>query len=218
MQPRCSPKRNSGVTLFEVGVVVAVVMLLVVVLLPVLAKSRKPSHVSCVNNLKQICLTYRVWAGDNGDKYPMGVSTASGGSMELVATGNVLATFLVMSNELSTPKVLHCWEDKAHTATSSFAALGNSNISYFTSVNVTNDTNPQAFLTGDDNFAISGVPIKSGLLEFSTNAPIGWMATRHMTYGNIGLADGSVQVVTSVLLRQWLLPQTGVATNRLAIP
>ena len=219
MQPRFSQRRNAGMTLFEVGMVIAVVMVLVVLLLPVLAKNRrKPSHVSCANNVKQICLSYRVWAGDNGDKYPMGVSVTNGGSMEMAATGNVAQSYLVMSNELSTPMILHCWEDKAHIQTRSFAGLASSNISYFVGVDVTNETTPQMILSGDGNFEIGGVPVKSGLLEFSTNAPIAWTATRHANFGNIGLVDGSVEQVTSSRLRQWLLPQTGFATNRLAIP
>jgi hypothetical protein len=219
MQPRFSKKKNSGMTLFEVGVVIAVVMILLVVLLPTLAVARrKSSKINCVNNLKQICLAYRVWEGDNGDIYPMGISITNGGSMEMVTTGNVVQSFLVMSNELSTPMVLHCWEDMAHIQTRSFAGLASSNISYFVGVDVTNDTNPLMIISGDANFEIGGVLVKSGLLEFSTNAPIAWTATRHITYGNIGLADGSVQQVTSSRFRQWLLPQTGLATNRLAIP
>jgi hypothetical protein len=73
------------------------------------------------------------------------------------------------------------------------------------------------FLSGDDNFAIGGVPVKPGLLEFSTNAPITWTAERHNRLGNIVLDDGSVADTTSSFLQQ-LLVQTGVATNRLAIP
>jgi prepilin-type processing-associated H-X9-DG protein len=73
------------------------------------------------------------------------------------------------------------------------------------------------FLSGDDNFAIGGVPVKSGLLQLLTNTPVAWTKTRHKLYGNIGLADGSVQQLTTDGLRQ-ALQQTGVATNRLVIP
>jgi prepilin-type processing-associated H-X9-DG protein len=76
---------------------------------------------------------------------------------------------------------------------------------------------PQMLLSGDDNFAIGGVPVKSGLLELSTNAPITWTAERHVNQGNIGLVDGSVASVTDSGLAD-LLRQTGVTTNRLAIP
>jgi hypothetical protein len=87
------------------------------------------------------------------------------------------------------------------------------------------------FLSGDDNFSVSGVPVKSGLLKFSTNSTVAWTSGRHEGYyksdfwmtsrdfcfGEIGLADGSVERVTQDRLRQ-AFQQTGVATNRLAIP
>jgi hypothetical protein len=55
------------------------------------------------------------------------------------------------------------------------------------------------------------------LLELSTNAPISWTSARHHFAGNIGLADGSVQQFTIQRLQN-ALQQTGLATNRLAIP
>jgi len=219
MQPRFSQKRNAGMTLFEVGVVIAVVMILVIIFFP--ARSSAPGkalRIDCVNNLKQICIANLVWAGDNGDKFPMGVSVTNGGTMELAATGNAVQSFLVMSNELSTPKILFCRADATRTAAPSFAGpVGSSNISYLVGVDVTNGMNPQMILSGDDNLEIGGVPVKSGLLEIPTNAPIAWTTTRHNIVGNIGLADGSVLQATRHGLQQ-AFQQTGDATNRLAIP
>jgi prepilin-type processing-associated H-X9-DG protein len=219
MKPRLSNKRNAAMTLFEVGVVIAIVMILVAVFLPKLARPHvNHARINCVNNLKQIGLAYRIWEGDNGDKYPMGISVTNGGSMETVATGDVVQSFLVMSNELSTPKILICREDTARIMAPSFAGLANSNISYFVGVDVTNDAaNPQMIISGDCNFQIGGVPVKPGLRQFWTNDPVAWMATRHVNAGNIGLADGSVQLTTSLKLRDFL-QQTGLVTNRFAIP
>jgi hypothetical protein len=76
---------------------------------------------------------------------------------------------------------------------------------------------PQTFLSGDDNFAIGGVSVKSGLLELSTNALITWTAARHKFFGNIGRADDYVETITTDGLQK-LVQQTGVATNCLAIP
>jgi prepilin-type N-terminal cleavage/methylation domain-containing protein len=218
MKPRCSNQRTKALTLVEVLVVITVLAVLVAIILPGLAAAkRKSSRLGCVSNLKEIGLAYLEWPGDNGDKYPMEISVTNGGSMELVVTGNVLTTFLVMSNELSTPKILHCPEDTEHIKTNSFAVLASSNISYFIGADVTNGAAPQAILSGDDNFEIGGVPVKFGLLELSTGTPISWTAARHKFVGNLGMADGSVQQATSFYLRQ-LLQQTSVATNRLAIP
>lgn len=207
--------------MFEVGVVIAVLMILALIILPAIQDSHgisKAPRIACVNNLKQICLANLVWAGDNGDKFPMGVSVTNGGTMELVATGNAVQSFLVMSNELSTPKILFCRADTTRTAAPSFAwPVGSSNISYFVGVDVTNSMNPQMILSGDDNLEIGGVPVKSGLLEIPTNAPVAWTAARHKLVGNFGLADGSVQQATIHSLQQ-AFRETGVATNRLAIP
>lgn len=205
-------------TLVEVLVVITVLAVIVAILLPALAASkRKNSRLNCISNLKQIGLAYRLWEGDNGDKYPMQISVTNGGAMELIAAGNVAACFQAMSNELSTPKILVCPEDKNKIAATNFATdFSAKNISYFVGSDAV-DTQPQTFLSGDDNFEISGVPVKSGLLELLTNTPISWTAARHKFAGNIGFGDGSVQQVTTKGLQN-ALRQTGVATNRLAIP
>ncbi len=74
-------------TLFEVGIVIALVLILAVLLLPGLAKTKcKSSRLGCVNCLKQVGLTYRIWEGDHADIYPMRVSVTTGGSLEMVAS------------------------------------------------------------------------------------------------------------------------------------
>ena len=181
------------------------------------ASKKKSSRIGCVNNLKQIGLTYRIWGGDNYDIYPQGVSVTNGGSMEMAAIGNVVQTFQVMSNQLSTPKILRCPDDETRTYTNMLFGLSNSNISFFVSVDVTNSTNPQMILSGDSNFEIGGVPVKSGLLQLGSSDSVAWTAARHKYAGNIGLADGSVQSVTTAGLRN-CLQQTDLATNRFAIP
>jgi competence protein ComGC len=232
MNPRVSLQKTAALTLTEVLVVVLSIAVLAALFLPVLAAAKKKSSkIGCVNDLKQVGLAFRIWSGDNGDKYPMEVSVKDGGAMESVAAGNVVLVFQVMSNELSSPKVVYCPNDKDHmTATNFNSDFTAKNISYFVDL-VADQQRPQTFLSGDDNFAIGGVPVKSGLLELSTNAPIAWTSGRHddsynaifgplrriISFGNIGLADGSVAAVRNSGLVN-LLPQTGLATNRLAIP
>jgi prepilin-type N-terminal cleavage/methylation domain-containing protein/prepilin-type processing-associated H-X9-DG protein len=205
-------------TLVEVIVVIVILGILAAILLPALA----PHHctclkINCVNNLKQTALAFRIWAGDNDDKYPMQQSVTNGGVMEFAAGTNVWMIYSVMSNELSTPKVVFCPQDTKSVLANDFGnGFKNSNVSYFVGLNA-DQAHPQMILSGDDNFAIGGVPVKSGLLEVSTNVPISWTAARHKFAGNIGLVDGSVESVTIAGLTN-LLHQTGVATNRLAIP
>lgn len=231
MKPRRSNQRNQALTIIEVLIVIAILAVLSALLLPAFfAAMGKAQKTNCYNNLRQIDISFLVWADDYNGKFPMEVSVTNGGTMELVATGNVAACFQVMSNELSTPKILLCPEDKSRVwATNYSSGFDNSHISYF--VGVAADTNHhRAFLAGDDNFAIEGVAVKSGLLQISTNIPIVWNSRRHVSpnshfwtaardrfVGNILFDDGSVKQTTSSNLCQ-LFHQTGLATNRLAIP
>ncbi len=219
MQPRLSRQYETGMTLFEVGVVIAIMVILAALLLPAIIPGRqKPAYgIYCINNLKQVGLAYRIWEGDNSDVYPIGISLTNGGSMEMAQTGNVMQTFQVMSNELSTPVILICPEDKARIRAANFTELANSNISYFVGVDATNEANPRAFLSGDCNFEINGNSVKPGLLSYGAGTSISWDRTRHKSSGNLGFADGSVQSASTAELRNHL-KQTGLATNRFAIP
>lgn len=222
MKLNSSGKGIQAMTLFEVFIIVAILMFMAVLLLPILARPRDgrgSQRISCVNNIKQVGLAYRVWASDNNDQYPPMVSVTNGGTMELVAADPnfIRDTFLVMSNELSTPKVLHCPSDDQNKQINSFSpAFTNTNISYFIGVDAT-DTEPQMILSGDDNLSISNLAVKSGILTQPTNTPVAWTKERHRFAGNIGLADGSAQQVTISGLQSAVV-QTGFATNRFAIP
>jgi prepilin-type processing-associated H-X9-DG protein len=218
MKPSRSNQSRRAFTLVEVLVVVIVLFVLAAMILPMLPdRHHKSPRISCVNNLKQVGLAYRLWEGDNGDKFPMNLSVTNGGTMELANGKNAWINFLVMSNQLITPKMLHCPSDTDKFAATSFSAnFDNRNISYFVGLDAS-ENDPQAILSGDDNFEINGAPVKSGLLELSTNTPIAWSAARHKFSGNILLADGSVQLLSNSGLTNWL-HQAGSFTNRLAIP
>jgi prepilin-type processing-associated H-X9-DG protein/prepilin-type N-terminal cleavage/methylation domain-containing protein len=217
MKPRCSKQGCHALTLVEVLVVVFVLAVLAAMLLPRLAAAKRGGGPHCVNNLKQIDLAYRIWAGDNGDKYPMEISVTNGGTLGLADGRNAWINYFVMSNELSTPKVLVCPQDiNRQPPATNFSSQLIGHISYFVGLDAS-EHDPQALLSGDDNFEIGGVPVKSGLLEISGNPPIAWTTARHNRRGNILLADGSVQTFSNSNLTNWL-QQTGPATNRLAIP
>jgi type II secretory pathway pseudopilin PulG len=194
---RLSNQRSTALTLTEVLVILAVIAVFAVMIQPPSTTDRRlAQQIECINNLKQTALAFRIWPSDQSDRYVTQRSVKNGGVMELVATGNVAAVFQVMSNELFTPKLLFCPADASHHWATNFTTdFGNKNISYFVGLDAKDDY-PMSILVGDDNFEISGVPAKSGVLLLSTNIPIAWTGERHHFDGNIAMTDGSVQTTT----------------------
>jgi prepilin-type N-terminal cleavage/methylation domain-containing protein len=163
-------KQKKAFTLIELLVVIAIIAILAAMLLPALAAAkRKAQKINCVNNLKQVGLAFRIWEGDNGDKYPMALVSAQGGAQEYASSlgyptpgsghVNVPYVYSVMSNELSTAKVLYCPSDTPRTVSPNFIAgaggpnagtFTNGNISYFVCGDAA-DAYPQMILAGDRN-------------------------------------------------------------------
>ena len=97
MKPRCSKKRDLGFTLVELLLIAFLITVLAAMFLPALGGSKRHhSRISCVNNLKEMSLAFRIWEGDNNDFYPMAASCTNGGAMEQTSTGDVVAVFQIM--------------------------------------------------------------------------------------------------------------------------
>ena len=207
-----------ALTWVEVLVVLAALALVALVLAPALVRAKaKAQRISCISNLKIISLSFRIWAGDQTNLYPMQVAGIFGGTKEYEATADIFRHFQVLSNELATPYVLVCPADRSHRRSPDFHTnFSNANISYFLGLDATED-HPDGWLAGDSNLEVAGQPVQPGLLHLWTNSPAGWTAERHGRCGNLALADGSVQQLTNAKVRE-MLSQTGMATNRLAIP
>ena len=203
-----SPKR--GFTLVSLLVIIAVLAILAAMLLPALASAKKKSSkIGCVNNLKQCGLAFRIWAGDHNDKYPMATSKDLGGTEEFATGADTFRHFQVMSNELSTPKILICPDDTRIVA-DNFIHLQNTNISYFVGLDA-NDEFPQRFLDGDRNITGESEP-ENGILKLVPGQRVSWTEAIHVNTGNVGLADGSVQSCSNVALQN-ALKNSGAPTN-----
>jgi len=155
---RRSPATYGGFGMALAGLIMGYIglfMLLILpaMLLPALAKAKSRAQaINCTNNMKQLGLAFKIWAIDNEDQFPFNVSTNKGGTLEFASQGpdgvdpKAYLHLMVMSNELSTPKILVCPGD-SKTAASDFSELKPENVSYqiMSGTNLT-EANPSAVL------------------------------------------------------------------------
>jgi hypothetical protein len=198
-----TPGRVKALALVEVLVVTVVIAVLIGMVLPSLNQPHHRHRPYCSNNLKQVGLSFRLFATENGDQFPMNVSTNQGGSRDYAFGGEVFRHFQVMSNELSTPLVLVCPEDKRVSATN-WSMLNNQYVSFFVGLE-SSEVEPQTLLSGDRNITNGTVPARQ-IIILCTNRPAGWTGEIHKHMGNVVLGDGSVQRLTSPQLRTQLKP------------
>lgn len=206
------PKPRNGFTLLELFILVVISAILTVILLPTLRPAHVCCYPNCASNLKQIGLAFKTWSLDNGDRFPMSVPTKEGGTMELGGGANAFAHFSVMSNELSTPKVLVCPEDKKRMWATNFDSdLNNFKLSYFVGLDAS-QTRPTMWLSGDRN--LTNKSALNGIVLVRPGDAVGWTAEMHKAKGHILLADGSVQLANGSFENA----ASRALTNRLAMP
>jgi len=188
--------------------------------------------ISCISNLKQIALAFKMYAGDHDGKFPQSKysdSTTANPSAQQPLP--VWKYFFALSNELGSAKILLCPQDVRRLTNSvatfsegperlGHASRQNMALSYFAGLNA-EETKPNMVLAGDRNLA----PRRNTALYISTNGAAVDVSTNavwqtfpqepfHKDGGYYALADGSVQQASTGRLQEALrLARDSYGTN-----
>ena len=188
--------------MIELLVVIAIIAILAALLLPVLTQGQaRARRLECVNNLKETGVAFHAYAHDHNGRFPMEVPVRDGGSLEFVqnayrVTGEFYFSyrhFQALSNELVTPKLLHCPAEATRLAAARFSTLQNDNLSYFIGVAAMFDK-PTTILAGDRNITNDWAGNPS-IVRGSSVDPVRWTEELHKFKGNLLFADGHVQEI-----------------------
>jgi len=198
-------------TLLELIVVFTVVCILFALMIPATIRMQaQRKRMVCVNHLKNVGLTFLVFASENRDYYPW--QTATNGSA-FKSFDELLPTIRAFSNQLSTPIILNCPADSRKPA-AGWGQLSRTNVSYFTGLDAM-IRSPSSIVAGDRNFTTNGVSFAPGLVNVESNVIAGWDGRMHRFQGTVTVGDGSVQQTSSKYFDQMIHKN---ATNRFVVP
>lgn len=159
-------------------------LILAATLVPVLrAGSARAQRIKCADDLTEIGLAFKTWQLENGDEFHFNLGTNKGEKLGRGVSGksgfddNHGQPFVVMSNDISTSKILICPPDTLKQVLSDFGSLQGSNVTHrvHSGTNAA-DASPQSILIV---------------------CPV---------HHNVLLSDGSVHVLTEARMRQLLYP------------
>jgi prepilin-type N-terminal cleavage/methylation domain-containing protein len=216
MNKKASPSTGPGFTLIELLVVTAIIAILAAMFLPVLARAKaRARRTACINNLRQIGVSYSLWSDDHRQKYPWVVAPGEGGAMNVAVAWQQAQ---VISDYLITPKILHCPSDgQKVTATdfstaspAGFPTLTNTALSYSFGTDAS-PLDPRGALACDRNIMgytnqFCVIAQIAGVL-WPVPQVASWDGRIHGYAGNLLLSDGSAhQLNVRQLQAQMRLP------------
>jgi hypothetical protein len=153
----------------------------------------------------------RMWSNDNQDRFPW---TSTNLNEKILQP---YAYCLLATNELNSPKILACPEDKARTRATFFDQnFSDKNLSYFLGLDA-DETKPQTILSGDRTLTTNNT-IHTGVVTIQNSKNLSWAPGIHKDAGNIGLGDGSSQQVSTKQIRSMIDDGKIPMPQRLLIP
>jgi type II secretory pathway pseudopilin PulG len=216
-----SKAKISGLTLIEVLAVMFVIVVLVAMLLPSLARVKSGRLDQCLENQHQIAGACVVFQDDNGGKFPWQLSATNGGAMELVGDGHPSSQFRMIQDYVRNYNVWICPTEQSRQAATNNATFGDLNTSDFVNVDAA-PTNAAGILTGERHLVANGWPVKPGLFFYKNTSDMGWTRELHgksgsEPYGFMSFADGHAEFVYNKRLNA-VFQQQGVVFSHLAVP
>lgn len=217
-----SEERQRAFTRLELLACVGAVSLLLTVIIPALATSGSRSdRVLCLNNLRQIGLGLSQFALEHGDRPPWRVLWNEGGTSDSpVESSASFVQFSIMSNSVSSPRILACpadtriskriaerWDMHPNGGLWS-PSFRNNSISYFLGLDG-GFRAPRSVLAGDRNVRTDGsiggcssgiVPAYTFYRGWIYPWPA-WTNDVHGLSGNLLYHDGAVDQVDTLGLR-----------------
>lgn len=218
MERLSARKATSGLTLIEVLVSLAVIMILAAILLPATRRPPVPSGGSCLSHLKQVDLGFLMYATDYEGKLPMHLRVANGAAAISALGNSPVPQYSILSTYIGRCDLLICPAERQRRPATNFSDLTETNLSYFLNTDVTLSNKPAAsILAGDRNLRADGRPVPPGSFGLTTNRDMNWTRELHASGGFLAFADGHVEFCRKNDLNA-VVQRQSIATNRLLVP